>query len=78
MTGVERRGAGTLILGPVVVRDGAGSGGNGRSGVGTAAVEGVCQWAFSGESVDAGVGIAGGGGTDSIDNVGVIVEAAVC
>ena len=74
MTGVVRWGAVALILGSVVV---CSAGEGGRSGVGAADVRGVCQWAFSGESVDAGVGITGGGGTDSVDNVGVIVEAAV-
>ena len=75
MTGVERRGEGALILRPVVVCNGAGSSGNGQSGVGTATVEGV--GAFAGNSVDAGVGIAGGEGTDGVDDVGVIVGAAV-
>ena len=64
MTGVVRRGAVALILGPVVVGNGAGSRGNGRSGVGTAAVEGIR--AFAGE-----------GGTGGVGDAGAIVEAAV-
>jgi hypothetical protein len=78
--GFERRNAGALVLGLVVVRGGIEDGGSGWCGIGVAVVGPVVVGdvgAFADDGVDAEVGIVGGEGAGDDGNAGGVVRIAV-